>query len=309
MKNLFAQKTIKYIWSHPNNKTHKIQSILNFIRWQFYKRLFNRYLDIQLLPEVKIRCYPDSYSASTALYCGLYDYHEMNFLLRYLRNEDSFLDIGANVGIYTLLAASKIKSGSIYSFEALPKNSTRLEENLTLNQFRQVKPYSLAISDFCGVTNLNLAEGDSMPFIMSDTAALQQSVNVTRLQNILEVPTDTLNNIFHNHNFTNLTLAKIDVEGAELLALKGATFLLKQQHPYVWILEVNDTVNHFGHRKQDVVDLLLNYGYLLYRYDADTNDIHEITLDQAQGNNVLAIADSALDFVRNRLFNKKLSVN
>lgn len=83
--NLFAIDTIKYIWSHPNCKQKKIQSILRFIGWQFYKRLTRRYIDIQISPRVKIRCHPDGYSAATALYCGLYDYEEMNFLLRYLR--------------------------------------------------------------------------------------------------------------------------------------------------------------------------------------------------------------------------------
>ncbi|PSO76936.1 MAG: hypothetical protein BRC44_14965 [Cyanobacteria bacterium QS_4_48_99] len=58
----------------------------------------------------------------------------MKFLLRYLRDEDSFLDIGANVGVYTLLAASKVRSGWIYSFEALPKNYQRMQENLKLNE-------------------------------------------------------------------------------------------------------------------------------------------------------------------------------
>lgn len=306
MNNLFALRTIQYIWSHPNCKKQRFQSIFKFIGWQFYKKLFNRYIDIQLLPEVKIRCYPDSYSASAALYCGLYDYHEMNFLLRYLRNEDSFLDIGANVGVYTLLAASKIKSGFIYSFEALPKNCVRLEENLKLNKFKQVKPHALAISDFSGITNLNLVKGDSMPFITANTTDdIANSLHATRSLSIIEVPTDMLNNIFQNHSFTNFTLAKMDIEGAEILALKGATSLLDQQRPYVWILEINDTVNNFGHRKQDLVDLLHNYGYLLYRYDAHTNELHEITFNQKQGNNVLAIANSALDFVHNRLIEKK----
>ena len=53
MNNLFAQRTIQYIWLHPNNKAHKFQSVFKFIEWQFYKRLFNRYIDIQLLPETK----------------------------------------------------------------------------------------------------------------------------------------------------------------------------------------------------------------------------------------------------------------
>lgn len=121
--NKFALKTIIYIWSHPNFKQQRLQSILKFLGWQVYKRLTCSYLDIQLIPNVKkIRCYLDSRSAAAVLYSGLFDYDDMNFLLRYLRTEDSFLDIGANVGVYTLLAASKIRAGSLHRFEVLPEN-------------------------------------------------------------------------------------------------------------------------------------------------------------------------------------------
>ncbi|MGB7441311.1 MAG: FkbM family methyltransferase [Coleofasciculaceae cyanobacterium] len=289
-QNHFALKTFGYIWTHPNCQYHKLQSVLKFFGWQLYKRLTHHFLDIQLVPSVKLRCHPDSYSAAAVLYCGLYDYDEMNFLLRYLRAEDSFLDIGANVGVYTLLAASKIQSGSIYSFEVLPKNYTRLQENLKINKFDQVKTYEIAVSDQPGTVSLNLAEGDSMPFITHTSA-----------NNTITVTTDTLDNLLQNQPLDNLTLAKMDIEGAELLAFKGAVSLLKQQRPHVWILEINDQVSNFGHHKQDVVDFLHNYGYKLYRYSADTNQISPINLEQQQGNNVLAIADSALDFVRDRL--------
>jgi FkbM family methyltransferase len=294
--NKFAIKTLRYIWTHPNCKNQQIQFILKFISWQVYKRLTHKYLDIELISNVKIRCYPDSYSAATALYCGLYDYNEMNFLLRYLRSNDSFLDIGANVGIYTLLAASKIKSGSVYSFEVLPKNYNRLIQNLQLNQFQQVKPYAIAVSDFTGTTALNIAEGDSMPFITNNAT-----------DNTITVTTDTLDNLLQYESVANLTLAKMDIEGAEILALKGAVSLLKKQRPYVWIMEINDTVNNFGLQKQDVVNFLEDYGYSLYQYDADTNQIQAITVEEKQGNNVLAIADSALDFVRDRLNDKSLA--
>jgi FkbM family methyltransferase len=288
--NLFASQTFKYIWSHPNCKTKKFQSIFKFIGWQFYKRLTRNSIDIEIIPGAKIRCYPDGRSAAAVLYCGLYDYHEMNFLLRYLRAEDSCIDIGANVGIYTILAASKIKSGSIYSFEALPKNFNRLEENIKLNQFQQVKPYAIAVSDSTGNIALNLAEGDSMPFI-SNIAS----------DNTITVPTDTLDNLFSEQSITNLTLAKMDIEGAEILAFKGAKSLLAKQLPPVWILEIIDAVENFGYQKQDVVNLIKDYGYGLYNYDADTNKVYSVTLEQQQGNNVLAIANSALDFVRARL--------
>ena len=288
--NVLGIKTIDYICSHPNCQQQKIQSISKFVGWQVYKRLTHKYLDIQILPEVKLRCYPDSYSAAAVLYCGLYDYDEMNFLLRYLRAEDSFLDIGANIGVYTLLAASIIDSGNIHSFEVLPKNYQRLQENLHLNQFKQVKTYDVAVSDRSGTIALNLAEGDSMPFI-SNTAT-NKSISVT---------TNTLDNLLQNQSLDNLTLAKMDIEGAELLALKGAKNLLNQTYPPVWIMEINDTVNNFGHQKQEVVKLLHDYRYSLYSYNADTNQISLMNIEKLSGNNVLAIAGSAVDFVRERL--------
>jgi FkbM family methyltransferase len=294
--NKFALTTIKYIWSHPNCKHQKIRSIFRFMGWQFYKRLAHRYLDLPLLPNVKLRCHPDSYSAGAVLYCGLYDYDEMNFLLRYLRAEDSFLDIGANIGVYTLLAASKIHSGSIYSFEALPKNYERLQENVKLNKFEQVKTHAIAVSNQTGTVGLNLAEGDSMPFITHSAT-----------DKTITVPTDTLDNLLQNQPLANLTLAKMDIEGAEILALKGALSLLKQQRPHVWILEINDTVSHFGHQKQDLVDFLYGYGYNLYRYNADTNQLSSVTVEEKKGNNVLVIADSAVGFVRDRLAEARLT--
>ena len=86
--NLLALNTIDYIWNHPNSREHRLQSISKFLGWQLYKRITNKFIDINLLPQIELRCYPDSYSAASVLYCGLYDYDEINFLLRYLRAED-----------------------------------------------------------------------------------------------------------------------------------------------------------------------------------------------------------------------------
>ena len=291
MPNFLASKTLKYIWNHPNCKNQKVKRTAKFLGWQLYKRIVKKPIEIEIIPEIKIRCYPNGYSAASVLYCGLYDYHEMNFLRRYLRSEDSFLDIGANVGVYSLLAASKIETGTIYSFEALPKNYDRLQENIRLNKFKSIESYSTAISNTEGSILLDLAEGDSMPFI---------NLNASSDKSII-VPTNTLDNVLKGRALENLTLAKIDIEGAELLAFKGAISLLEKQLPYVWILELNNTINHFGHTEDDVVSLLHNFGYELYSYNAEKNTLETITPKQKQGNNVLAVASNRLDFVKERL--------
>jgi FkbM family methyltransferase len=296
--NWFAAKTLHYIWHHPNCRQSRGQAILRFLGWQFYKRLTGRYLDFSLLPNLKVRCYPDSQATSAALYCGLYDYHEMHFLLRYLRPADSFLDIGANVGIYTLLAASRIHLGTIYSFEALPKNYDRLQDNLALNQITRAKTWAIAIADQIGEMPLVLLDGDALPFLSKSHSANGQT---------LTVPTATLDSILADQAVDTLMLGKMDIEGAELLALKGAINLLQQNRPPVWILEINDGVNHFGHNKQDVVIFLQDYGYELYRYDADTNKLFPLMLEAHQGNNVLAIAQTALETVKTRLTTQAIS--
>jgi len=99
----------------------------------------------------------------------------------------------------------------------------------------------------------------------------------------------------------------MDIEGAEILALKGAISLLQQERPHVWILELLNEVNH-GYRKQDIVKLLQDYGYDLYHYNADTNQFQSITLEYQQCDNVFAIANEALDFVRSRLSQSHLSI-
>ena len=289
-RNLLALNTINYIWNHPNSYDHQIQSISKFFGWQLYKRLTKNFIDVNLLPDVKLRCYPDSYSAASVLYCGLYDYNEMNFVLRYLRAKDSFLDIGANVGVYSLLAASKIKQGNVYSFEVLPKNFQRLQENIQLNNLERVKLYQVAVSDRSGAIELNLADGDSMAFITDKTS-----------EKTISVKADTIDNLLCNENLDNLTLAKIDIEGAEILALQGASRLLKNHLPKVWIMEVNGRVSNFEHNKDGVVELLKSYGYQFYNYYAKHNKVNLIDIRQHQGKNVLVIADSAVDFVKQRV--------
>lgn len=290
MNQIAAINSIKYIWSHPNNQHKKTQSILKYFGYKLYKILKLKPIDIEILQGVKIRCFPKSYTSDCVIHCGLYDYNEMHFMIRYLREEDSFLDIGANIGIYSIIAASKINSGSIYSFEALPENYARLQENIKLNRFQQVHAYPIAISDNKGTVALNIGEGDSLPFISN-----------SHTTNTISVATETLDNLLDNQDISQLTLAKIDIEGAELLALKGAANLLEKQRPIVWIMEINYTVNHFNYSQQDVVDFLESYDYFLYEYNASSNSINPVKLNEKKGLNVLVIAKKYLDFVCERL--------
>src|SRR5438046_719960 len=105
---------IQSIWRHPANRDQQFQAVLRFFSWQCSKRVFGRARVIDFHGK-KLRCFPKSTSTSAALYFnGLADYWEMSFMQAYLRSADNFLDIGANAGVYSILAYACVgDSGSI----------------------------------------------------------------------------------------------------------------------------------------------------------------------------------------------------
>lgn len=70
--------------------------------------------------------------ASGNLYCGLHEFEDVGFLIHYLRPDDLFLDIGANVGTYTVMAAG-VTGSSVLAFEPIPTTYARLLSNLRVN--------------------------------------------------------------------------------------------------------------------------------------------------------------------------------
>jgi hypothetical protein len=102
---------LKYIWNHRANNNRRLTVIIYGVAWQLYKRITGYHFDIKIFYNIKIRCYPNSTSASSLIYCsGMPDFHEMRFMKDYLRKGDGFIDVGANIGAYTLLAASLVGS-------------------------------------------------------------------------------------------------------------------------------------------------------------------------------------------------------
>jgi len=76
---------------------------------------------VELTDRADFICDPKSSYGSLVFYEGLPEYYEMNFLKKKLNTKSIFIDVGANVGVYSLLAASVIKSGKIFAFEVNPQ--------------------------------------------------------------------------------------------------------------------------------------------------------------------------------------------
>ena len=254
--------------------------LLRFISWQIYKRFTRQSIDFDLLPGLKIRCYADSSSASSVIYYGLYEYDMMNFLLNYLRDDDIFIDIGANIGVYSLLASSIIKSGEIYALEPIPKNYSRLVENLKLNNITNAMAYPLAAFSSQRVVTMDLADEDCMASITTKKSASS-----------VQVQTNTLDGLFAS-KLNHTILIKLDAEGAELDILRGATNLMTSPTPPVWLID---------YYTKDVAQYLASFGFSFYKFNAVNNKVFKISQDLEQEHASFAVHKNCISFMENRM--------
>ncbi len=252
---------MRYVWSHPANRDRQVRAVARAVGWQVRKRLAPGPFDISVFDGLTLRCYPDSPSASLVIYCDESpDYHEMHFMRRYLRPGDAVLDVGANIGVYTLLAAAKVgSSGSIHAFEPGPEAHRRLIENLQLNRLKNVTVHACALGDSTGqVDFLNRCDTTNR---MQTTADAGKSV--------VTVPDAKLDDLVGH----DCVLGKMDIEGAEPIALRGADRLLKEANPPVWLLELNGSLHAFGFTERDFAGWLAEQGYDLGLYNADRQEL------------------------------------
>lgn len=151
--------------------------------------------------------------------------------------EDSVcMDVGANLGLFTLPLAVMVPRGRIYAFEPSPASYAYLEENLAENDVTNVDAYCSAVSDATGVIQLS-----HIPYFTAGSFARSEespSPGAIGRSELLEVPAITLDDFSRDHALSRLDLVKIDVEGGELAVLRGARKTLAHHQPIV-ILEFN----------------------------------------------------------------------
>jgi FkbM family methyltransferase len=281
----------KAIWTHPASRGRQFRSVLRFLGWQVSKRTLRsaRIIDFH---GMKLKCYPDSISTSAALYFnGLSDYWEMRFLLEYLRPGDHFLDVGANAGVYSLLAATCVGNfGSIDAFEPMEDMARRIEEQARLNELKNINVHRLAVSHENGLVEFGFSASDAMRHIRR---ANESDPNGVRLQSI------RLDDFQPEKQYA---IGKMDIEGAEPLALTGSVLRMQRGNPPVWLLELAGYSTLYGISSEEVIALLEGAGYKCGIFEPECRRIVYTDRPWQLGvKNVLAISTAHRDFVEGRI--------
>jgi FkbM family methyltransferase len=164
----------------------------------------------------------------------------------------TFLDIGANIGYFSLLAAAAIgSSGRVVAFEPTPTVASRLRENILLNRFTNVTVVEAAVSGRDGHAQLSQSTEDPEANSLFGPAG----------EGMVKVATVSLDDELLRRKITGVDVIKIDAEGSELEVLKGARRLLTTERPAI-VLELNPLALESGGTTPDeVLSQLKEYGY------------------------------------------------
>src|ERR1035437_5920947 len=123
---------LKFIIKHPLSGKHKIKALYKFFRWQFTQLISPRLVVQPFIGKTKLWARKGMEAATANIYTGLHEFNEMGFLLHFLQPGDTFVDVGANIGAYSILASGVIGSRTI-SIEPVPTTFNTLQKNIVLN--------------------------------------------------------------------------------------------------------------------------------------------------------------------------------
>lgn len=192
---------------------------------------------------------------------GIYEKQTTRVLRNIVTKGMVCLDIGANIGYFTLIAARLVgEEGKVVAFEPEPHNFDLLVRNITLNGYDNVIPVQKAISNKNGRAKLFLNIFD----LGSHTLARPRRNDKSFSQDTIEIEVQTLDSFFKDYT-GKIDLVKIDVEGAELAVLEGMENIINQNKDLIIITEFSpDCLSRFDSAPEEYLNRLVNYGFRLY---------------------------------------------
>jgi FkbM family methyltransferase len=232
-------------------------------QWWDAQRATNGTHDLRLTPTAQIRLRFED-ELSRMIYLDEFETEELLFVTRFLRPGDTFVDIGANLGLFSIRAADVVgPTGRVHAFEPCARTFEWLRENIALNRWKHVHLHPVALSDHAGVAELITAmEGKAAynslarPYVGGELGS--QCVDTTTWD------------AFANENELTgkVALMKIDVEGWETKVLAGATGTLSRPDaPVLQVEFTEDAAQSAGSSTPALFQQIEALGYGLYRWN------------------------------------------
>lgn len=183
---------------------------------------------------------------------GDFEQAETDLMLGFVQSDSVVVDIGANVGWYSVLLGRQASRGRVIAFEPIPSTIEFLKRNLALNGTSNVELYEHGLSEreeeLVFFFQPHLSGATSARNLLDNAAAVEVRASVKRLDDV----------VLHE---PRIDLLKCDIEGAELFALRGAVGTIARTKPVLFIEMLRKWSAKFGYHPNDIIGLLAPLGY------------------------------------------------
>lgn len=197
---------------------------------------------------------------------GEFEPMETSIVKKMVKKGDYVIDIGANIGYYTLIMAKLVgETGKVFAFEPDPNNFELLKKNVEYNGYKNVVLFNQAVSNENGTLKLYYTQNGSISrtFDAGD-GRRSMDIQAVRLDDVIKEKVDFI---------------KIDIEGFEIMAMKGAYNILNTYHPTVISEFTPRDIAKLGFKAKDYLRMYELLGYDIYDADEEASKVESIEPD------------------------------
>lgn len=221
---------------------------------------FKGVINVPVEPGISFRINHYGYMVENEIFwkglTGSWEKESLKLWIKLCKNADTVFDIGANTGVYALMAKSINPSAKVYAFEPVERVFDKLKQNIKLNNY-DIVPIAKAVSDKQGVATIYDTDTEHVYSVTVNKNLSDSHVPVKERK----VNTISLDHFIRENNIKKLDLVKIDVETHEPEVLAGFSSYLKEFKPTILIEVLNPEVG------AKVTEAVKGLGYLYFNID------------------------------------------
>jgi len=273
-------RRLRAIGNHPLNRANRLAALGRVLRWQAGSRILAQPVVIPFTERTRLLVSRGMTGATGNVYCGLHDFEDMCFVVHLLDAGDTFVDVGANVGTYTVLASGEAGARSI-CIEPIAGTYQRLLDNIFLNRLNdRVAAHNCGAGSKSGTARFT-SDGDTTNHVIEESSPEIVTIEAT---------IRTLDELLRSEA---VNLIKVDVEGFEYQVLEGAREVMSSDSLQAVLLELNGSGRRYGRDDDCVHQRMDELGFSPYRYDPWRRSITKLPGPNPAGRNTLYVRDAS----------------
>jgi FkbM family methyltransferase len=262
-----------------------------FFRKRYYGIVFRIFQPLNLFRGVteissydknlKMKLDLDEWIQQHIYFLGYFDPRGIRYIKNQLYEGEVFVDIGANVGAYSLIASKLVgRTGKVIAFEPASKSFLRLTKNISMNGLTNIISERKAVLNRNAQIELYISNRQNMG--MSSIFHHDSESGVTE-----RVEAISLDEYAEKKNIQRISVVKIDIEGSEMLALRGMVKIIEKFRPRILIELKEETVAASNYRVVDIEEFLINTGYEKYIINEQGNVSNDLKRQSKDYHNYL----------------------